>query len=316
MKKVLVAGASGQIGGHLVADLLKKGLAVRAVGRGELSNWRQLHSGAENISADLSLKESCERVMKDVDTVYNLAAEIGGVNFIEKQKARTMLSVLINTHLLLVARDEGVKRYFYSSTLAVAAAEIPQEGKALTDVIEDGHVWEKLFSEKLCKYFREDFAVETRIGRLQNIYGPFDIYEGGRERAPAALCRKAIIAKHTGNHDLEIWGDGTQKRSFMYAPDAAQGIQKLLESDIAEPVKIGSPEFVTINDLVGCVEDAAGIKFNRKHKLDAPRGIERPRPPLTEADKKFTWQPQTSLKEGIRQLYIWIESDMKKKGKI
>ena len=316
MKKILVAGGSGLIGGHLVGNLLKSGFKVRAVGKGEIKNWKQVHEGAENISLDLSLKENCERAMEGIDEVYNLAAEIGGVNFITKQKARTMLSVLINTHLLMAARKAGVKRYFYASTNAVAAAEVPQEGKALTDVIEDGHIWEKLFSEKLCKYFREDFGLQTRIGRLQNIYGDHDAYEGGKERAPAALCRKAILAKASGNHDLEIWGDGTQVRSFMFVSDAAEEIRKLTESDIIDPVKLGSIEFVTINQLVDAVEEAAQIKFKRIYKTDAPKGIERKIGPETAADIAFNWKAKTSLKEGIKKTYDWIEGDMKQKGKI
>lgn len=316
MKKILVAGGSGLIGGHLVKSLLEDGFGVRAVGKRKPPDWNQLHSGAENISLDLSLKENCERAVDGVDEVYNLAAEIGGVNFIEKQKAMTMLSVLINTHLLLASKERGVKRYFYSSSYAVAAAEVPQEGKALTDVIEDGHIWEKLFSEKLCKYFREDFGLEARIGRLQNVYGPYDVYEGGRERAPAALCRKAIIAKASGNHDLEIWGDGTQTRNFVFVSDAVQGIRKLAESEIVDPVRIGSKEFVTINQLVDAVEEAAGIKLNRKYNTSAPKGTERSVGLETAADRKLKWSPQTSLKNGIRELYNWVETDMKQKRKI
>ena len=316
MGKILVAGGGGLIGGHLVKSLLEDGFEVRAVGKSEFSNWKQPHKEAENVSLDLSLKENCEKAMKGIDKVYNLAAEIGGVNFIEKQKALTMLSVLINTHLLMAARKEEVKRYFYSSSEAVAAAETPQEGKALTEVIEDGHIWEKLFSEKLCKYFREDFGLPTRIGRFQNVYGPYDAYDGGRERAPAALCRKAIIAKHSGNHDLEIWGDGTQNRVFMFVSDVVDGIRKLTESDIVEPVMIGNREFVTINQLVDAVEEAAGIKFNRKYNTSAPKGTERKLSPETEAYKKFNWKPKVFLKEGIKKLYDWVENDMKQKGKI
>ncbi len=316
MKHILVAGGSGLVGGYLVADLLRQGHKVRAVGRSPLEKWRQVHKGAENISLDLSIKDNCKEVMKDIDSVYNLAAEIGGVSFIQGQKAQTMLSVLINTHLLLALRDSKASEYFYASTFAAAISEMVEKDKSLNEVIEDGHIWEKLFSEKLSKYFREDFGLKTFIGRLQNIYGPFDVYDGGRERAPAALCRKAAIAKHTGNHELEIWGDGKQVRSFMFAPDVAEGIQELVKSGITDPVRLGSPEFVTINDIVGFVEEAAGITFKRKYKLDAPVGMTRAHPPVNAAEKKFSWQPKTPLREGIKRLYLWIESDMKKKGKI
>lgn len=316
MKKILVTGGSGLIGGFLVKSLLNDGFEVRAVGRKPVQEWKQLHEGAENISSDLFLRENCYKVMEGVDTVYNLAAEIGGVNFIEKQKAQTMLSVLINTHLLLAARDAKVSRYFYSSTNAIAATEVSQDGKALSSVLEDGHVWEKLFSEKLCKYFREDFGLKTYIGRLQNVYGQFDVYDGGRERAPAALCRKAVIAKHSGNHELEIWGDGSQLRSFIFALDATEGIRKLTESEIYDPVRLGSREYVTVNQLVDAVQEAAGITFKRKYNTSAPSGIDRPIPVDSFADKKFGWHPATSLKTGIKELYNWIEKDMVEKGKI
>jgi len=316
MKKILVTGGSGLIGGYLVKNLLENGFGVRAVGRRGFSEWKQLHEGAENVSIDLSRRENCEKVMRGVEVVYNLAAEIGGVNFIEKQKAMTMLSVLINTHLLLAAKEENVKRYFYSSTCAVSAAEVPQEGKALTEVVGDGHIWEKLFSEKLCKYFYEDFGLPTRIGRFQNVYGPHDAYDGGRERAPAALCRKAILAKKSGKHDLEIWGDGNQKRDFVYVEDVAEAIIKLAESDIADPVKIGSGKLSTINELVDIVENIAGIKFNRVYNTSAPSGTERKFGSETPADKAFNWKAKISLEKGMEKLYNWIESDMKEKGKI
>lgn len=316
MKKVLVAGGSGLVGGFLVKKLLEDGFSVRAVGRKPVGEWKQLHKGAENVSLDLFSKENCYEVMEGIDVVYNLAAEIGGVNFIEKQKAQTMLSVLINTHLLLAARDKKVSSYFYSSTNAISSTEIPQEGKVLSDVLEDGHAWEKLFSEKLCKYFREDFGLQTYIGRLQNVYGQFDVYDGGKERAPAALCRKAIIAKHDGNLELEIWGDGTQLRSYIYAPDASEGIKKLVESNIHDPVCLGNREYVTVNQLVDAVEQASGVTFKRRYNTSAPKGVERLIPPFTIADKKFNWQPATPLNIGIKQLYDWIEKDMKENRKI
>jgi nucleoside-diphosphate-sugar epimerase len=316
MKTALVAGASGLIGGHLVAGLLAHGYAVRAVGRSPVAAWKQVHAAAENVSADLMLRDNCYRLMSGVDVVFNLAAEIGGVNFIEHQKAQTMLSVLINTHLLMAARDGGVSRYFYASSDAVAAAETPQQGVALTNVIEDGHIWEKLFSEKLCKYFREDFGLLTRIGRLQNVYGDYDKYDGGRERAPAALCRKAILAKASGNMTLEIWGDGSQMRSFAFAEDVATGIRMLAESDIDVPVRIGSDEYVSINHLVDVVEAVAGIKFERTYKLSAPAGTRRTQSVQGEAEARLGWTPRFSLKDGMTRLYHWIEQDMKATGRI
>ncbi len=313
---ILVAGASGLIGGHLVAKLVSNGHDVRAVGKSSLSQWQQLSEGAENISADLMLKESCFQVMEGVSAVYNLAAEIGGVNFIEHQKAQTMLSVLINTHLLMAARHFAVKHYFYASTQAVAAIETPQQGMALVNVIQDGHIWEKLFSEKLCAYYHEDFGLPTRIGRLQNVYGDFDRYDGGRERAPAALCRKAISAKASGDYSLEIWGNGTQMRSFMAVDDVVDGILKLSASDIAQPVRLCGGEYVSINQLVDVVEKIAGISFNRHYNTTAPSGIERAQIEQSAADKALGWTPKVTLEDGMRKMYRWIESDMRKKGRI
>lgn len=316
MRKILVAGASGLIGGHLVRSLLEDGFFVRAVGRGEFSTWRQLHAEAENIVLNLSLREQCERAVESIDSVYNLAAEIGGVNFIEKNKAQTMLSVLTNTHLLQASKKAGVNRYFYASTDAVTAAEIPQEGKALTDVIEDGHIWEKLFSEKLCKYFREDYGLQTRIGRLQNVYGPYDAYDGGKERAPGALCRKAVLAKASGNHRLEIWGDGMQIRNFLFVKDAVREIRKCIESDDPEPVRIGSNERITINELVDAVEAAAGIHFERIYNTHAPRGTERKFIADQAGHRKLDLTPTISLTNGVKELYDWVENDMRVKGLI
>lgn len=310
MKRVLVAGAGGLIGGHLVKLLLNEGFLVRAVGRSPINEWRQHFEQAENMALDLSEKTNAYAAVKGMDWVFNFAADIGGVNYIEKNKARLMLSVLINTHLLMAARDERIERYFYASTHGVAVADT--EGpKAL----EDGHLWEKLFSERLTKYFGEDFGMKTRIGRFQNIYGFPDIYDGGRERAPAALCRKAILAKQKGELEIEIWGDGTQKRSFLYVSDAAAGAQALMESEITEPIRIGSNEIVSIDELADMVIEISGAPLKKRHNLSAPRGIERALKPEVQ-DSRFDWIPKVSIREGMEKLYHWIEQDMKAKGKI
>ena len=307
-KRILVAGAGGLIGGHLVASLLEDGYHVRAVGRSAASAWRKVFRGAENLVLDLSLKENAYRAAEGIDEIYNLAADIGGVHFIEKNKALCMLSVLINTHLLMAARDSGVKRYFYSSSFAVAAADTKP-----ASVLGDGHIWEKLFSEKLTQYFREDFGLETRIGRLQNIYGTHDIYDGGKERAPAALCRKAILAKQKSERAIEIWGDGTQRRSFLFVGDAVRGIRALMASDIREPVRLGSNEFVSINELADIVIAVAGGGLEKQHNLAGLRGTERAFDEIQEIDSRFGWEPKVSLREGITRLYHWIEEDMAKK---
>ena len=301
---ILVTGASGLIGGHLVKRLLGEGHRVRAVGRRPLAEWAQLHGGAENIQLDLTEKKNCYDAVRGVEQVYNLAADIGGVHFIENNKALCMLSVLINTHLLMAARDLGVKRYLYTSTFAVAAADTKP-----ASVLEDGHIWEKLFSERLCRHFREDFGLQTRVARLQNVYGPHDRFQGGRERAPAALCRKAVEAKRRGSDRIEIWGDGTQIRSFLFAGDCADGLVALMVSDIREPVRIGSNEFVSVNELVDAIEQAAGMKFERAYTLNAPRGIERKPAETMAIDPRLGWQPRVSLQEGIGRLYRWIEAE-------
>ena len=310
-KRILVAGAGGLIGGHLVKSLLAGGYSVRAVGRRSPNEWRQRFPEAENLQLDLSLKENCYRAAHGMDEVYNLAADIGGVAFIEKNKALCMLSVLVNTHLLMAARDAGVKKYFYSSSFAVAAADTKP-----ASVLGDGHIWEKLFSEKMTQYFREDFGLETRIGRLQNIYGTHDVYEGGKERAPAAFCRKAILAKKEGRDAIEIWGNGTQRRSFLYVEDVVRGIRALMASDIREPVRIGSNEFVSISELADCVIEAAGGGLRKEYNLKGPSGTERKADEIQEIDPRLAWRPEVPLREGIARLYRWIEADMKAKGAI
>lgn len=305
MAHVLVAGASGLIGGHLVERLLTDGHAVRAVGRRPLSEWFQRHDGAENVQSDLTEKTNCYNASDGIDFVYNLAADIGGVNFIEKHKALCMLSVLINTHLLMAARDLGIKRYLYTSSFSVAAADTKPAG-----ALEDGHIWEKLFSERLCRHFYEDFGLETRVARLQNVYGTHDRFRGERARAPAALCLKAIESLRRGDRRIEIFGDGTQIRSFLFAEDCADGLAALMASDIHEPVRIGSNEFVSINELVDAVERASGVKLERVYDASAPRGIERKPDGAMTIDPRLGWQPRIGLSEGIGRLYRWIEEEL------
>jgi len=311
MKRVLIAGASGLIGGHLVKSLLDDGCRVRAVGRRPFDQWFQPHPAAENLQLDLTEKVNCYKAAEGVDEIYNLAADIGGVNFIEKNKALCMLSVLINTHLLMAARDLGVKRYFYSSTFAVAAAD-----NQPVNVLEDGHIWEKLFSERMCRHFREDFGLATRVGRLQNIYGIHDRYKGGRERAPAALCRKIIEAKRNVKHEIEIWGDGTQTRSFLYVADCVEGIKQLMDSGIEKPARLGSNEFITVNQLVDIIENISGIRVKRVYNTSAPRGIERKPDSAAAIDYGFNWRPKVSLRDGMGRLYKWIEGEMDKEAKV
>lgn len=303
-QRVLVAGASGFIGGHLVARLLADGCRVRAVGRRPAAEWRQSFPEAENLSLDLREKADAQKAVAGMDAVYNLAADIGGVRYIEGSKADLMLSVLINTHLLMAAKAEGVGRYFYSSAYAVSAADHEP-----ASVLGDGHIWEKLFSEKLTQYFREDHGLETRVARLQNVYGPHEAYGGERERVTAALCRKIIEAKRSGASEIEIWGDGTQRRNFLYVDDAVDGIVQLAASDIAESVVLGNPDFVSINDLADAIETAAGVRLGRRYDSSALRGTER-RPGSPPGHPRLNWQPRVPLEEGIGRLCRWIEGEL------
>src|SRR5438128_772151 len=297
--KIVVCGAGGFIGGHLVGDLLRQGRKVRAVDVKSLDEWFQLFPGSENLQLDLQERKNCERCVADVDLVYNLAADMGGMGFIESNKALCMLSVLINTHLVMAAKDAGVDRFFYASSACAYAADKQKdpnvtalkEEDAYPALPEDGYGWEKLFSERMCRHFREDFGVTTRVARYHNVYGPYGTYEGGREKAPAAVCRKVITAKLSGKHEIEIWGDGKQTRSFMYIDDCLKGTQMLTASNVIEPINIGSSELVTINQLVDIVEDIAGIKLKRNYKLDAPKGVNGRNSDNTKILKLMNWEP-------------------------
>jgi nucleoside-diphosphate-sugar epimerase len=312
---VLVAGGGGFIGGHLVADLRRKGYSkIRAVDLKPIEDWWQVFPDVENSQLDLQAREACERAVEGARQVYNLAADMGGMGFIENNKALCMLSVLINTHLLLSAKDRGVEKYFYSSSACVYAADkqkaakvIPlKEEDAYPAMPEDGYGWEKLFSERMCRHFREDFGVYTRVARFHNVYGPHGTWTGGREKAPAAICRKVIEAKVSGRHQIEIWGDGSQKRSFMYIDDCVKGTQAIMHSDILEPINLGSDELVTINGLVDIVEEIAGIELRRSYELNAPKGVNGRNSDNTRIQKYLHWAPSTRLRDGLERTYAWI----------
>ena len=310
-EKVLVTGAGGFIGGHLIASLLEQGHDVRAVDAKEPDAWYQVHEGADSRRSDVSEPEACREAMRGVDAVYNLAADMGGMGFIEANKALCMLSVLINTNMLIAAREAGVGRYFFSSSACVYAAEHQtspdvtalKESDAYPAMPEDGYGWEKLFSERMCRHFNEDFGLETRVARYHNVYGPYGTYAGGREKAPAAICRKVIEAKLSGKHQIEIWGDGQQTRSFMYVDDCVAGSIMLAESDVREPLNIGSSELVTINDLVSIVEQIADITLERNYKLDAPQGVRGRNSDNTLILERLGWEPSISLRDGLEKTY-------------
>lgn len=320
-QRVVICGAGGFIGGHLAKSLLEQGAAViRAVDLKAQSEWYQHAEGVPEEVLDLQTREACRRAVEGADVVLNLAADMGGMGFIENNKALCMLSVLINTHLLMASREAGVKRYFFSSSACVYNDEkqkspevIPlKEEDAYPAAPEDGYGWEKLFSERMCRHFSEDFGLECRVARYHNVYGPLGTYVGGREKVPAAICRKVIEAKRSGRHEIEIWGDGHQTRSFMYIDDCLQGTQMLVESDVREPLNVGSNELVTINGLVDIVEDIAGIKLKRNYQLNAPKGVNGRNSDNSKIRSYLNWEPSIPLREGMAKTYQWIEQEMKR----
>ncbi|GAB4270413.1 MAG: NAD-dependent epimerase/dehydratase family protein [Opitutales bacterium] len=319
---VLVCGAGGFIGGYLVDYLFKQGYTqVRAVDMKPLDEWYQVFDAAENLTLDLNEKEACYKASQGMEEVYNLAADMGGMGFIELNKALCMLSVLINTHLLMAARDAGVKRFFYASSACVYAAgkqldpKNPglKEADAYPAMPEDGYGWEKLFSERMCRHFMEDFGIKTRVARYHNVYGPIGTYDGGREKAPAAICRKVATAVLSGKHEIEIWGDGEQTRSFTYVDDCVEGTFRLMQSNVADPLNIGSSELVSINELVSIVEDIAGVKLERRYKLDAPKGVRGRNSDNTLILDKLDWEPRTTLRAGLERNYAWVYDQLSKK---
>jgi GDP-D-mannose 3', 5'-epimerase len=318
-KKAVVCGAGGFIGGHLVKYLQHQGVEViRAVDVKPLHEWYQVSGGVENLTLDLQEKENCNRAARSAQVVFQLAADMGGMGFIENNKALCMLSVLTNTHMLLAARSAGVERFFYSSSACVYNGEkqknpavVPlKEEDAYPALPEDGYGWEKLFSERMCRHFEEDFGLQCRVARYHNVYGPFGTWTGGREKAPAAICRKVIEAKMSGRNEIEIWGDGHQTRSFMYIDDCTYGTVALTDSDIHEPLNLGSSELVTINELVDIVEEIAGVKLQRKYNLDAPRGVNGRNSDNTKIVEKLGWEPSIRLRDGLARTYEWIHNEM------
>ena len=319
---VVVAGAGGFIGGHLVGDLLSRGHArVRAVDCRAFDDWHQVHDGVDNIVADLRHRECCNRVCTGAEAVYQLAADMGGMGFIETHKAECMLSVLINTHMLLAAHEHGVRRYFYASSACVYNADKQihtdvtalRESDAYPAQPEDGYGWEKLFSERMCRHFREDFGLETRVARYHNIYGPHGTWQGGREKAPAAICRKVLEAKISGDHTISIWGNGEQTRSFTFIDDCLEGTRLILNGDESEPLNVGSSELVSINQLVSIVEEIAGIELTRYYEPDAPIGVNGRNSDNTRIRQVFDWEPSVPLRTGLEKTYKWIHDEYVKR---
>ena len=323
-KKVLIVGAGGFIGGHLVKRILDNGNSVVATDIKPKEYWFQDFDTVENhYSTDMKDISNCRKVTEGVDYVFNMACNMGGMGFIENNKAECMQSVLINTNLLIACNENKVQRYFFSSSACAYNKTKQQdvfiEGLKEEDAYpadpEDGYGWEKLFSERMCRHFMEDYGLEVRVARYHNIYGPYGTYDGGREKAPAALCRKVIQARTDKNDTIDVWGDGEQTRTFLYVDECVEGTLRLFESDYSEPVNIGSDEQVSINQMIGIIEGiSGGGELKKNYQLDKPKGV-RGRSSNNDLVKKvLNWSYKMSLKEGLTKTYQWIESEMSQKG--
>jgi len=323
-KKILVVGAGGFIGGHLVKKLLANGNQIVCCDIKPKEYWFQDFDETENHYA-MDMKDiiNCRKVSNGVNYVFNMACNMGGMGFIENNKAECMQSVLINTNLLVACNEHKVEKYFFSSSACAYNVDKQQqsfiEGLKEDDAYpanpEDGYGWEKLFSERMCRHFMEDYGIQVRIARYHNIYGPYGTYDGGREKAPAALCRKIIQAKKENTESIDVWGDGEQTRTFLFIDECVEGTLKLFESDYSEPMNIGSDEQVSINQMIDIIREIAEIeKLNKNYQLDKPKGV-RGRSSNNELIKKvLNWSYQMSLKEGLTKTYKWIENEMSQKG--
>ena len=317
-KKILVAGAGGFIGGHLVKSLLEEGHEVVCVDVKPFEFWFQHFDECKNFSFDLKDYDNCLKVSVGADFIYNMACNMGGMGFIENNKAECMLSVLINTNLLRASIKNNVAKYFFSSSACVYNGQKQKntfiKGLKETDAYpaepEDGYGWEKLFSERMCRHFTEDFNLETRVARYHNVYGPLGTYDGGREKAPAALCRKIIDAKINSKDTIEVWGDGEQTRSFMYIDDCILGTKKLFLSDNSEVFNIGSEEQVSINQMINIIEEIAEVSLKKNYLLDKPLGVRGRSSDNSFAREKINWDTKITLKEGIEKTYRWIYDEM------
>ena len=316
MSKYLIVGAGGFIGGHLVKRLINEGNQVRAVDVKPFDLWFQKFDKAENFSLNMQEFENCLKMTKGYEYVLNLACNMGGIGFIENNKTDCMLSVLINTNLLRACKKNDVQRYFFSSSACAYNKDLQtdpnidglKEEDAYPAMPEDGYGWEKLFSERMCRHFKEDYGLETRVARFHNIYGPLGTFDGGREKAPAAMCRKIIEAKLKKINKIDVWGDGKQTRSFLYIEDCIDAVLKLFNSNFSDPINIGSDEKVSINQLIEIVEDIAKIKLEKNYQLEKPQGVKGRSSNNDLIKEVLKWDYKFSLKSGIEQTYNWIEN--------
>jgi len=321
MEKILVTGAGGFIGGHLVKELLNRGYSVRAVDIKPLKEWYQIFNDVENLELDMSIKDNCFKMAKGVSGVLNMACNMGGMGFIENNKAECMLSVLVNTHMLMACKENKVKKYFFSSSACAYNKDLQdrpdisglKESDAYPANPEDGYGWEKLFSERMCRHYLEDYGLDVKVARYHNVYGPNGTYDGGREKAPAALCRKVIIANEKNSNIIDVWGDGKQTRSFLFIEDCIDATLQFFNSDHHGPINIGSEEKVSINEMIEKIEKISSKKFKKNYQLDKPKGV-RGRSSNNDLIRKlFKWEPKYNLYEGLKKTYQWIGEDMKRK---
>tara|TARA_B100001093_G_scaffold149464_1_gene142194 strand:+ start:5797 stop:6801 length:1005 start_codon:yes stop_codon:yes gene_type:complete len=319
MKKVLICGAGGFIGGHLTSHFVKeKNVEIVCADIKPKNFWFQINENLKNYSLDLKDYESALKVTKDVDYIYNFACNMGGMGFIENNKAECMLSVLVNTNLLRAAKENNCKKYFFSSSACVYNGSKQNKtfvsGLKETDAYpadpEDGYGWEKLFSERMCRHFTEDFGLETRVARYHNIYGPLGTFDGGREKAPAALCRKIIEAKKNNLKSIDVWGDGEQTRSFLYIDDCIKGTLDVFNSDSHDVFNVGSEEQVSINEMISKIEEIADYKVKKNYQLDKPKGVRGRSSNNDYVTKKTGWKSENTLKEGLTKTYKWIEEQI------
>ena len=317
--KFLICGAGGFIGGHLTSKLMEEGHEVVCADVKPLEYWFQSFDKNKNFCLDLKEYENCLKVSKNVDYIYNMACNMGGMGFIENNKAECMLSVLINTNMLRACLENKVKKYFFSSSACVYNGQkqketfVPglKESDAYPAEPEDGYGWEKLFSERMCRHFTEDFGLETRVLRYHNVYGPLGTFDGGREKAPAAICRKIINAKLNNEQEIEVWGDGNQTRSFMYIDDCIVGTKTIFDSELSEVFNLGSAEQVSINQMIEMIEKISSHTVQKKYLLDKPKGVRGRSSDNTLIKKKIDWEPNITLYSGLEKTYKWIYDQIK-----
>ena len=321
MQKILVTGAGGFIGGHLVKRLIEQGHEVRAVDIKDFNEWYQHYPEVDNFCLDMSLKENCFKMTEGTDGVINMACNMGGMGFIENNKALCMLSVLVNTHMLMACKEFKVKKYFFSSSACAYNKDLQdqptisglKESDAYPANPEDGYGWEKLFSERMCRHFLEDYGLDVKVARYHNIFGPNGTYDGGREKAPAALCRKIIESILENKNTIDVWGDGKQTRSFLYIDDCVDATLKLFNSEFHGPINIGSEEKVSINEMISKIEKISNQKVSKNYQLDKPKGVRGRNSDNTLIRSQLNWNPKYTLYQGLEKTYDWIFQELKKK---